>query len=129
MSEFTVNVFRVHDRYLFAHYFDDGDLFQELDTFYSPDRYRFEVPTEAELDDVRDTLAAYGYDVNMVDDLTPYCVVMPTTAQYGDVLRDAVAHDTVGDHRILLMKDRAKAEQAEIHGATPIADTDLTPPF
>ncbi|MFB6298199.1 MAG: hypothetical protein ABEH56_06735 [Salinirussus sp.] len=50
-----ITVFRIDDEYLFSHYFDQTDVFEDLSEYYNEDAYRFAVPAE-DFDDVRERL-------------------------------------------------------------------------
>ncbi|KXB09505.1 hypothetical protein AKJ46_00240 [candidate division MSBL1 archaeon SCGC-AAA833K04] len=47
----TINLFHAHDAYIFKHYFDDRNLFEELRQYYDSLEYRFEVG-ESEVESV-----------------------------------------------------------------------------
>lgn len=123
-----IAVFHLHGVYLFKRFFDDGSIFNDLQRFYDGDEYRFEVPDETGLDAVRETLQEYGYAVRVVEDAAPYTVVKKRDEPYSDILRDAVDHSVQGDYNVFVMRSEAKAEQAEMHGATPISETELRVP-
>lgn len=70
----TINMFHAHDAYMFKHYFDDRNLFEELRQHYDSLEYRFEV-RESEVESVMEKLRAYGYDGEDADESD---VVFPT---------------------------------------------------
>jgi hypothetical protein len=44
----SINIFKISGAYYFKHYFDDPELFRELEPFYEKNRYRFKMPTSGE---------------------------------------------------------------------------------
>lgn len=47
-----ITVFGIGNRYIFKTYFDEDQLFKELEKYYNEDKYRFETP-ESDLEQVR----------------------------------------------------------------------------
>jgi hypothetical protein len=86
-----ITVFPVDDEYLFTHYFERTDIFESLKEYYNHDTYRFEVPAD-EFETVREQLADNYYDLVVVDDLEPYCVVKEAYTPHADILRASVIH-------------------------------------
>jgi hypothetical protein len=66
-------------RYIFKQYFNNDDLFQELEQYYNSDKYRFEVP-EGELSEVRQVLDNYFYELEIADNVEEYWVVQQKEA-------------------------------------------------
>jgi hypothetical protein len=118
-----ITAFEVDGTYLFKQYFDRGDVFDALDSYYNRDKYRFEVE-ECELDAVQQILDEYFYDLQIADELEKYCVVMKKGIDYSDVLRNTVLTKRRGDHVVFLMKDLLSVEQAEEMGARRLSETD-----
>jgi len=116
MSDFDVNrerinVFPVGDEYLFRHYFDRTDLFEEFSEHYNDEAYRFEVPAE-EFPAVRERLSEVYSEPVMVEGLDAYCVVEEQYTEHADILRDSVAHWERRSHLFFLMKDELSVKEA-----------------
>ncbi|KXA99769.1 hypothetical protein AKJ43_03440 [candidate division MSBL1 archaeon SCGC-AAA261D19] len=109
----TINMFHAHDAYMFKHYFDDRNLFEELRQHYDSLEYRFEV-RESEVESVMEKLRAYGYEVNVVerDEIPDYTVIIGKYVRHKDLLRNAVDVIELGDEKALVMKDMASREVA-----------------
>lgn len=128
MPEFDVDgeeilVFDVGGEYLFTHYFDGRDVFDDLSAYYDRENYRFEVP-ESAFDEVRERLAEAYFEPVVVEDLEPYCVVKEKYTKHADTLRDSVVHWERDETLFFLMKDAFAVEKAVQRGATPIEETD-----
>lgn len=108
--------FEVDGTYLFKQYFDRGNVFDNLESYYNNDKYRFEV-LERELPGVQQILDEYFFDLRIEDDLYNYCVVMEHGEDYSDVLRNSVLTRCRGSTIVFLMKDRLSVEQAVEQGA------------
>lgn len=119
-----ITVFPIDDESWFSHYFTRTDLFEALRDYYNENAYRFEIPAE-EFDTVRDERAEEYIDLVVAEDLEPYCVVIEQSTEYGDTLRDTVAHWERQGHRFFLMKDELSVREAVEHGATRLSETDF----
>lgn len=119
-----VNAFEIGDQYLFKHYFDRTDLFDELREYYNDEEYRFEVPAD-EFESVQNFLRQEYIEFVVVDDLEPYCVVKEQYTEHADILRNAVVHWQRTGYNFFLMKDELSVKEAIEQGATPVADTEL----
>lgn len=117
-------VFDLGDEYVFKHYFERTDLFESLQTYYNGDAYRFEVPAD-ELAAVRNDLAEEYHELEIVENLDPYCVVKEQYTDHAAILRESVANWTRDGHHFFLMKDDLAVKTALEHGATRISETDL----
>lgn len=124
-----IPVFEVNGTYVFKHYFEDADVFEQLEAYYNESAYRFELPSDDDLTSVADVLADHFVELDVVEEIEPYCVAINKYEDHADILRNAVVSVTRGDTRIFLMKDELSAEQAVENGATWLADTDLHTPF
>lgn len=129
MTEFDadaerINVFPLDGQYMFAHYFDRQDLFEELQAFYNHDDYRFEVPAD-EFDAVRELLVDAYFDPVVVEDLEAYCVVKEAYTEHADILRQSVAHWERRGQLFFLMKSELAVREAVEHGATRLDETDF----
>jgi hypothetical protein len=114
-----ITAFETGNRYLFATYFDEKPLFNQLKQYYNTDKYRFEIP-EDDLEQVRQILDRYFYDLLIKDNLQDYCVATDKEADTSSILRNSVMRKHRGHHEILLMKDKLSVEQAIEDGATPL---------
>ena len=119
-----ITVFPIEGEYWFSHYFDRTDLFEALREYYNEDAYRFEIPAE-EFEEVREELAEEYIDLVVAEDLESYCVVIEQYTEYGDILRDSVAHWERQGHRFFLMKDELSVREAVEHRATRLSETDF----
>lgn len=129
MTDFDVDperitVFRIGEEYLFSHYSDRRDLFDDLREYYDGDDYRFEVPGD-EWEAVRELLEEAYFEPAVVEELEPYCVVKEKYAQHADVLRNSVAHWERDDHLFFLVKDDLSVREAVERGAERLEDTDF----
>lgn len=119
-----LNVFAVGGEYVFKHFFDDGDLFDQFSTYYDREEYRFEVPAD-DLDSVLDALRANGFDPSLVEETEPYTVVKAEYTPYAEILKRSVAFWSRQEHNFFLMRDMAAVERALTEGATRLADTEF----
>lgn len=135
MSEFVpagaerVNVFVVGDAYLFKHYFEGDEVFDELRQYYNHSQYRFEVP-DADFERVRLFLEDRDYALVVVEDIEPYAVVVRKyTAHPDNIFKGSVLHRSVGDYNLFVMTDREAMEAAVEAGATPLAEAPVESPI
>jgi hypothetical protein len=129
MTDFDVDreeitVFHVDDDYLFSHYFDRTDVFEDLKEYYRDEEYRFEVPDEA-FESVRERLREAYYEPVVVEDLEPYCVVTGKYDEHANILRESVANWERREHRFFLMQSDLAVKEAIEAGATPVAETEF----
>ncbi|PSP78072.1 hypothetical protein BRC81_08430 [Halobacteriales archaeon QS_1_68_20] len=61
----------------------------------------------------------------MIEDPSPFTVVVEQYEPYADFLRPSVAHWTRRGHEFVLVPDEAAVEEAVREGATPMTETDL----
>jgi hypothetical protein len=119
-----ITVFHIDDQYLFSHYFDRTDIFDDLREYYVDETYRFEVPEEA-FETVEQRLEDAYYDPVVVEELEPYCVVIDKYDEHADILRESVATWERSGHRFFLMQSDLAVTEACEQGATRIAETDF----
>lgn len=119
-----ITAFHLDDEYVFTHFFERTDIFESLQKYYNHTEYRFDVPAD-EFEDVREQLADYYYEFDVVDDLEPYCVVKEAYTPHADILKSSVIHWSRDGYNFFVMKDEASVAQAVEQGATPIAETAL----
>lgn len=117
-------VFNLGDEYIFKHYFQRRDLFEALQEYYNGDTYRFEVPAD-ELAAIREELAEEYYELELIENLEPYCVVKDQYTDHAAILRESVANWTRDGYHFFLMKNELAVKTALEHGATRISETDL----
>lgn len=120
-----ITAFEFDQTFLFKQYFDKDDLFQQLEVYYNPDKYRFEVPEE-ELSEVRQILDSFFYELEVTDQPRKYYVVQNKEVDSSDILRNSVAHQRRGSYDIFLLKDEISVRQAIEKGATSPEKTDLS---
>ena len=119
-----IAVFRLDDHYVFSHYFEREDVFRALREHYDDDAYRFEVPVD-QFGEVRERLRESYYDLVVVDDPEPFCVVTEKYDKHAKILRDSVENWERRGHRFFLMKDERSVERAIERGATPVTETEF----
>ncbi|WP_135820878.1 hypothetical protein [Halostella litorea] len=119
-----INLFHVGFEYIFSEYFDQDELFQDLNPYYDPDQYRFAVPAD-EIDDITSRLEDAYYDPVLVEDLEPYCVVKEKYTKHADILRESVATWERRGNLFFLLPDELTVTEAIEAGATPIEDTEF----
>lgn len=129
MPEFDVEkepiyVFQIEGTYLFKHYFERTDIFEELREYYEDGEYRFEVPTD-EFPAVQDFLESNYYKPIFVDDPAAFAVVKEQYTEHADILRNAVMHWTRDGYHFFIMQDPLAVDQAIEQGATRLEETDL----
>ena len=117
-------VFKIDDEYLFSHYFDQQDVFDDLQEYYNDNAYRFEVPA-AEFDTVSNRLEDAYFEPAVVTELEPYCVVIDKYDEHAEILKNSVANWERGGKRFFLMKDDLAVKEAVERGATLISETDF----
>lgn len=124
-----VNVFEVAESYLFMHTFDGDAVFDRLQAYYDNQQYRFEVPWD-EFDELQSFLAAHGYDLTPVQDISRFAVVVRKyTAHPEDIFKTSVLQRSIDGYNCFLLRDRFAVAQAVAEGATPLTNTDLEDPF
>jgi len=106
-----ITAFEIGDRYIFKTYFDENQLFKQLETYYNEDKYRFEIP-DSDLGKVRQLLEKYYYELEVVDRVEDYCVVVDRKSKSASTLRNSVMRKHRGQHEILVMKDELSREQS-----------------
>lgn len=102
-----INVFKSDDTYLFTHYFDDRDLFSELEQWYNQDKYGFEV-SHADSDQVRETLEEHFFDPVIVEDAREFCVAKDRESEHKNILENSVDNWTNSGQHIFIMKDKLR---------------------
>jgi hypothetical protein len=63
-----INIFKLNKAYYFKHFFDNPELFRELEPFYEKQHYRFKMATAGERNKVMKLLDMKGFDLNIIED-------------------------------------------------------------
>src|SRR3990170_3712915 len=106
-----INIFKLGGAYYFKHFFDDPELFRELEPFYDKPRYRFKMATAGERNKVMKLLDRKGYDPTLIEDSAPFSVEISRYHKYGELLKNSVENYPLRDKMVLVMKDLAGVEQ------------------
>ncbi len=112
-----INIFKISGAYYFKHFFDDPELFKELEPYYEKQRYRFKMPTSGERNKVMKLLDRKGYDPTIIEDTTPYTIEISKGQKYSELLKNSIDSYPLRDKIVLVMKDLAWVEQALAMGA------------
>lgn len=124
-SGVRVNVFPVDGAYLIRHYFEEAEVFEALEAFYDPRRYRFEIPAGA-YDDAAAVLSAHGYDPFVVENHAPFAVVVAKYTDHPEVVfEESVLEVSTADHNVFVLADERAVRDAVEAGATRLTDTPL----
>src|SRR3990170_5303289 len=113
-----INIFKVNKAYYFKHFFDDPELFRELEQYYEKASYRFKMATAGERNKVMKLLDRKGFDPNIIEDAAPYTVEIGKFQKYGELLKNSIESYPLRDKLLLVMKDMVWVEQALTMGAT-----------
>ncbi len=112
-----INIFKISGAYYFKHFFDDPELFRELEPFYEKSRYRFKMPTAGERNKVMKLLDRKGYDPTLIEDPTSYTIEIGKSQKHGELLKNSVESYPLRDKIVFIMKDMVRVEQALEMGA------------
>lgn len=112
-----INIFKLGGAYYFKYFFDDPQLYRELEPFYEKVRYRFKMATAGERNKVMKLLDKKGYDPTLIEDPAPYTIEISKYQKYGELLKNSVESYPMRDKIMLVMKDIAWVEQAVAMGA------------
>ncbi len=113
----SINIFKLGGAYYFKHFFDDPELFRELEPFYEKQRYRFKMATVGERNKVMKLLDMKGYDPILIEDPAPFTVEISRYRKYGELLKNSIENYHLRDKVVLVMKDMVWVEQAMAMGA------------
>ncbi len=105
-----INIFKLGGAYYFKYFFDDPELFRELEPYYDKARYRFRMATAGERNKIMKLLDTKGYDPNLVEDPAPFTVEISRYQKYGELLKNSVESYPLRDKIVLVMKDMAWVE-------------------
>jgi hypothetical protein len=67
-----INIFKLGGAYYFKYFFDDTELFRELEPYYEKARYRFRMATAGERNKIMKLLNKKGYDPTLIEDSAPF---------------------------------------------------------
>ncbi|MCZ7384771.1 MAG: hypothetical protein O8C63_08490 [Candidatus Methanoperedens sp.] len=112
-----INIFKLGGVYYFKYFFDDPELFRELEPFYEKSRYRFKMATAGERNKVMKLIDKKGYDPTLIEDPAPYTIEISRYQKYGELLKNSVESYPMRDKIMLVMKDMTWVEQAVAMGA------------
>ena len=113
-----INIFKLNKAYYFKHFFDDPELFRELEPYYEKASYRFKIATAGARNKVMKLLDRKGFDPNIIEDAAPYTVEIGKFQKYGELLKNSIESYPLRDKLLLVMKDMVWVEQALTMGAT-----------
>ena len=112
-----INIFKLNKVFYFKHFFDDPELFRELEPYYEKASYRFKMASAGARNKVMKLLDRKGFDPNIIEDAAPYTVEIGKYQNYGDLLKNSVESYPLRDKIVLVMKDMVWVEQALAMGA------------
>ena len=112
-----INIFKIDSAYYFKYFFDDPELFRQLEPFYEKQRYRFKIPTAGERNKIMKLLERKGYDPTLIEDPAPFTVEISKYQKYGELLKNSIEYYPLRDKMVLVMKDMVWVEQALAMGA------------
>ncbi|MDP3103801.1 MAG: hypothetical protein Q8M95_04245 [Candidatus Methanoperedens sp.] len=112
-----INIFKLSGEYYFKHFFNDPELFRELEPFYEKARYRFRMATAGERNKVMKLLDRKGYDPTLIEYPAPFTVEIGRYQKYSELLKNSVESYPLRDKIVLVMKDTSWVEQAVAMGA------------
>jgi hypothetical protein len=115
----SINIFKLQGAYYFKHFhfFDDPELFRDLELFYDKPRYRFKMATAGERNKVMKILDLKGYDPTIIEDPAPFTVEIGKYQKYGELLKNSIDNYPLREKIVFVMKDMACVEQALAMGA------------
>jgi len=85
-----INIFKIGEAYYLKHFFEDRELFRELEPFYEKPRYRFKMATVGERNKVMKLLDMKGYDPTYIEDPSPYTVEIARYQKISELLKNSV---------------------------------------
>ena len=112
-----INFFKINKAYYFKHFFDDPELFNELEPYYEKANYRFKMASAGARNKVMKYLDRKGFDPNIIEDAAPYTVEIGNYQNYGELLKNSVESYRLRDKIVLVMKDMVWVEHALVMGA------------
>jgi len=119
-----LNIFKIGNIWVFKEYFEKS-IFKDLSDFYNGKRYRFEVKTKTHLEEIKKKLSKSGYNVDVINNPSDYCVVKDRYSKRKDILKKSVYNETKKDKVFFIMKDMAAVEEAVSLGAKRLEETNF----
>ena len=113
-----INIFKLNKEYYFKYFFDDPELFRELEPYYEKASYRFKMATAGERNKIMKLLDRKGFDPNIIEDSAPYTVEIGKYQKYGELLKNSIESYPLRDKIVFIMKDLVCVKQAIEMGAT-----------
>ncbi|OGH07498.1 MAG: hypothetical protein A2W22_01110 [Candidatus Levybacteria bacterium RBG_16_35_11] len=112
-----INIFKLNKAYYFKHFFDDPELFRELEPYYEKASYRFKMTSAGARNKVMKYLDRKGFDPNIIEEAAPFTVEIGKYQNYGELLKNSVESYPLRDKIVLVMKGIEWVEQALSMGA------------
>jgi hypothetical protein len=112
-----INFFKLNKAYYFKHFFDDPEIFKELEPYYEKASYRFKMASAGARNKVMKFLDRKGFDPNIIEDAAPFTVEIGKYQNYGELLKNSVESYPLRDKIVLVMKDMVWVEQALVMAA------------
>ncbi|MFA4935244.1 MAG: hypothetical protein WC568_05350 [Candidatus Methanoperedens sp.] len=112
-----INIFKLNKAFYIKHFFDNPELFRELEPYYEKASYRFKMATTGERNKIMKFLDMKGYDPTIIENPAPYTVEISKYTKYGELLKNSVESYPLRDKIVLVMKDMACVEQAVAMGS------------
>jgi len=112
-----INIFKFNKAYYFKQFFDDPELFRELEPYYEKSNYRFKMTNAGARNKVMKLLDRKGFDPNTIEDAAPYTVEIGKYQNYGELLKNSIESYPLRDKIVLIMKDLVWVEHAVKMGA------------
>jgi len=113
----SINIFKLNKAYYFKHFFDDLELFRELEPYYEKASYRFKMASAGARNKVMKLLDKKGFDPNIIEDPAPFTVEIGKYQNYGELLKNSIESYPLRDKIVLIMKDMVWVEQSVEMGA------------
>jgi len=112
-----IAIIRVGSYWVFKHFFEDKEIFQELADYYDKDGFRFILKTPGERNLVAKILERRGFSVKVIESSRGYVVKLSRKSRYSWVLKNSLARIETAEWRIFLMKDKESVKEAKKLGA------------
>ena len=105
-----ITAFEIRDRHIFKKYFDGDRLFKQLEKYYNEHNYRFKIPDE-KLKEVGQILERYYCELDVVDSVKDYYVIVDRKSDSSDILRNSAMKKQRGQDEIIVMKNKPSKRQ------------------
>lgn len=114
-----IKTFEIGDRYTFKTYFEEDQLFKELEKYYNGNKYWFEIP-ESDLKQVKQVLDRYYYKLEVADSVKDYCVVVDRKSKCANTPKNSVMRKHRERREIIVMKGKLSKKKAVEKGAVSL---------